>query len=98
MSSPNMVTTREQLIYLLSQGANLEHSLICQYLFTAFSLKQSTWEGVTDAQLKLIEGWRGTLYNIAVQEMLHLAQVSNLLTAIGGAPNFQRDNFPQAKT
>jgi hypothetical protein len=98
MSSPNKVTTREQLIYLLSQGANLEHSLICQYLFTAFSLKQATTEGVTDAQLKLIEGWRRTLYGIAIQEMLHLAQVSNLLTAIGGAPNFQRDNFPQAKT
>jgi hypothetical protein len=98
MSSPNKVTTREQLIYLLSQGANLEHSLICQYLFTAFSLKQSTAEGVTDAQLQLIKGWRRTIYGIAVQEMLHLAQVSNLLTAIGGAPDFQRDNFPQAKT
>jgi hypothetical protein len=98
MSSPDKVTTREQLIYLLSQGANLEHSLICQYLFTAFSLKQAIVEGVTDAQLKLIKGWRRTIYGIAVQEMLHLAQVSNLLTAIGGAPNFQRDNFPQTTT
>lgn len=98
MSSPNKVTTREQLIYLLSQGANLEHSLICQYLFTAFSLKQATGEGVNENQLKLIKGWRRTIYSIAVQEMLHLAQVSNLLTAIGGAPNFQRDNFPQTKT
>jgi CDGSH-type Zn-finger protein len=28
--------------------------------------------------------------------MLHLAQVSNMLTAIGGAPHFKRTNFPMA--
>ena len=26
--------------------------------------------------------------------MLHLAQVSNILTAVGGAPHFARSNFP----
>src|SRR5262249_2408336 len=31
----------------------------------------------------------------AVQEMLHLAQASNLLTAIGGMPHFRRPNLPQ---
>ena len=35
---------------------------------------------------------------IAVEEMLHLSLVSNLLTAIGGAAYFRRANFPQAKT
>jgi hypothetical protein len=98
MSSNNQVKTREQLLYLLSQAAELEHSLACQYLFTAFSLKQFTDEGVSQAQLNKINNWRSTINEIAVEEMLHLALASNLLTAIGGAPYFRRANFPQAKT
>ncbi|MBW4631014.1 MAG: ferritin-like protein [Iphinoe sp. HA4291-MV1] len=98
MSSNNQVKTREDLLYLLSQAAELEHSLACQYLFTAFSFKQSTDEGVSQDQLNKINRWRRTINEIAVQEMLHLALASNLLTAIGGAPYFRRANFPQAKT
>ncbi len=101
MSSGNRVKTREDLLYLLSQAAELEHSLACQYLFTAFSLKDSVDEGITSEQNDKINGrngWRETINEIAVQEMLHLALVSNLLTAIGGAPYFRRANFPQAKT
>ncbi|NJM68771.1 MAG: hypothetical protein HC862_00340 [Scytonema sp. RU_4_4] len=98
MSTENQVKTREDLLYLLSQASELEHSLACQYLFTAFSLKESTNEGVSQAQLNKIDRWRRTINGIAVQEMLHLALASNLLTAIGGAPYFRRANFPQAKT
>jgi Ferritin-like len=98
MSLENQVKTREDLLYLLSQASELEHSLACQYLFTAFSLKESTNEGVSQAQLNKINRWRRTINDIAVQEMLHLAIASNLLTAIGGAPYFRRANFPQAKT
>jgi hypothetical protein len=39
--------------------------------------------------------WRKTLRGIAVEEMLHLALVSNLMTAIGAAPVFGRPNVPQ---
>ncbi|KST69497.1 ferritin-like domain-containing protein [Mastigocoleus testarum] len=98
MNTENPVKTREDLLYLLSQAAELEHSLSCQYLFTAFSLKEFTSEGVSQAQLTKINRWRRRINEIAVQEMLHLALVSNLLTAIGGAPYFRRANFPQAKT
>lgn len=98
MTTNNQVKTREDLLYLLSQAAELEHSLACQYLFTAYSLKESINEGVSQAQLTKINRWRRTINEIAVQEMLHLAIASNLLTAIGGAPYFRRANFPQAKT
>jgi Ferritin-like len=84
MTSDNRVETREDLLYLLSQASELEHSLACQYLFTAFSLKDSVEEGVSQAQLSKIDRWRKTINEIAVQEMLHLAIASNLLTAIGG--------------
>src|SRR5438132_669781 len=89
------VTTREELIYLLSRAAELEHGLACIYLFAAYSLKNDVSEGgMTDEQAEMVRGWRRFLCSVAVEEMGHLAQVSNLLTAIGGAPHFRRPNFP----
>lgn len=43
---PLAVENRGQLIYLLREAAELEHGIMCQYLFAAFSLKQSTGEGL----------------------------------------------------
>src|SRR5215467_8244546 len=89
------VTTREELIYLLSRAAELEHGLACIYLFAAYSLKSDVSEGgMTGEQAAMVRGWRRFLSSVAVEEMGHLAQVSNLLTAIGGAPHFKRTNFP----
>ncbi len=98
MNSTGKPTTRRDLLYLLAQASELEHSLACQYLFTAFSLKERPNEGITAVQQRRIAGWRRQIIEIAVQEMLHLALASNLLTAIGGAPYFRRANFPQGKT
>jgi Ferritin-like len=97
-SSGGEPTTRRDLLYLVAQAAELEHSLACQYLFTAFSLKEQPSEGVTVLQLRKITNWQNEIIGVAVQEMLHLALASNLLTAIGGAPYFRRANFPQSKT
>jgi CDGSH-type Zn-finger protein len=89
------VTTREELIYLLSRAAELEHGLACVYLFAAYSLKDDIGEGgLTEAQTQMVGRWKRKLTGVAVEEMLHLAQVANLLTAIGGAPHFRRTNFP----
>ncbi|MBV9691943.1 MAG: CDGSH iron-sulfur domain-containing protein [Ktedonobacteraceae bacterium] len=89
------VKTREELIYLLSRAAELEHGLACIYLFAAYSLKSDVSEGgMTEQQAEMVRGWRRFLCKVAVEEMGHLAQVSNMLTAIGGAPHFRRPNFP----
>src|SRR6187549_3797617 len=85
---------REALIYTLGKAAELEHLVMLQYLFAAFSLKQDVREGVTPDQLVAIQRWRKTLLDISAQEMLHLALVQNLLTAVGAAPRFARPNFP----
>jgi hypothetical protein len=60
-----------------------------------FTLKQGTEEGLTPEQAEAVERWRKLLRGIAVEEMLHLALVSNLMAAIGAAPVFGRPNFPQ---
>jgi len=89
------VTTREELIYLVLRAAELEHGLACIYLFAAYSLKNDVSEGgMTGEQATMVRGWRRFLSSVAIEEMGHLAQVSNLLTAIGGAPHFKRTNFP----
>jgi hypothetical protein len=85
---------REALIYTLGKAAELEHLVMLQYLFAAFSLKQKRREGLTDVQLAAVERWRSTLLAIGAQEMLHLALVQNLLTAVGAGPRFARPNFP----
>ena len=36
--------------------------------------------------------------SVAREEMAHLGTVCNLLSAVGGAPHFERPNFPQKAT
>ena len=88
---------REALIYTLGKAAELEHLVMLQYLFAAFSLKQSVDEGLTPETLAAVQRWRRTLLEISAQEMLHLALVQNLLTAVGAAPRFARPNFPMPR-
>src|ERR687893_1040125 len=93
--APIVVENREELIFLLSEASELEHMLMLQYLFAAFSLKTDAGEGLTEEQLEAVRRWERVISEVAAQEMLHLASASNLLTAIGGAPHFSRPNFPQ---
>src|SRR5579872_6315475 len=91
---PFVIEHREALIYMLGEAAELEHGILCQYLFAAFTLKQSEDEGVSPEQLAAMNGWRHTLFEVAGQEMLHLALVQNLRTAIGASPHLTRPNLP----
>src|SRR5215831_7761457 len=67
-----------------------------QYIFAASSLKQRVEEGLTAETLAAVQRWRKTLLEISQQEMLHLALVQNLLTAVGAAPRLARPNFPMS--
>jgi hypothetical protein len=91
------LTTREDLINTLHLAAELEHNLMCQYLFAAYTMKRSTSEGLDEVQLEKTRGWGALMTLVARQEMEHMGLVLNLLTAIGGTPYFQRPNFPQRK-
>ena len=95
---PIVVENRKELTYLLCQAAELEHALMCQYLYAAFSLKRAPGPGVEPDQLRAVERWRKLLLGVATDEMLHWALVNNLLTAVGSAPYVSRPHLPhQAK-
>ena len=92
---PFVIEHREALFYMLCEASELEHGIMCQYLYAAFSLKQSADEGLTAAEAEAVQRWRKHIFHIAAQEMLHLALVQNLLSATGAAPHLSRPNFPQ---
>ena len=89
-----VVGDRKELTYLLSLAAELEHGLMCEYLYAAFSLKSTAGPGVRAGQLAAVERWRGMIFGIAGEEMLHWALVQNLLTAVGSAPYVSRSHMP----
>jgi len=93
--NPIIIEDREELIYMLSEAASLEHMIMCQYLFAAFTLKRDVSEGVTEEQLEAIKRWERQVSLVATQEMLHLTLVNNMLTAIGSIPFLGHPNFPQ---
>jgi hypothetical protein len=90
-----VIAHREHLWQLLSEALQLEHMIMCQYLFAQFSLKDGARDGLTADQADAVDRWRTMVRGIAVEEMLHMALVANLMSAIGAAPYFGRPNFPQ---
>ena len=92
---PLVIEHREPLIYMLCAAAELEHALMCEYLFAAFTLKRSTDEGLSEDQVSAVDRWRQTLLMVAKQEMLHLAINCNLVNALGASPHLSRPNLPQ---
>jgi rubrerythrin len=91
-----IVEGREELLYLLGEAAELEHAACCIYLYAAFTLHAEPGDGLTVAQVPTVAGWKRAINEIALQEMIHLALVNNLLAALGGAPRLGRHNLPSA--
>lgn len=88
---------REELLCKLQVASELEHNLLCAYLFTAATLKQNPSEfpvPVSDDVINTLSRWKGMVTGVAVQEMLHLTLASNLISAMGALPVFHRKNFP----
>ena len=86
--------TRERAFHALYEAAELEHNLMCTYLYAAFSLKDGEADGLSAEEAVAVKRWRSVLINVAVEEMGHLSAVWNITAALGGAPRFGRGNFP----
>jgi len=85
---------REVLVHALYEAAEVEHNLMCTYLYAAFSLKSGTAEGLSEAEAAATARWRKEILAVAIDEMSHLAAVWNITSALGAVPRFGRNNFP----
>lgn len=97
LSAPEPAATicnRSGLIHALTEAAELEHGLMIQYLFAAFTMRTGEQEGLSVPERERLRRWQADILRVAREEMAHLATVGNLLTAIGGAPHFRRPNMP----
>ena len=81
---------RDFLVGLLRVGSSLEHALMVQYLYAAYSLggPQVPEDRRTD-----VRNWQEALLTIAREEMGHLLTVQNVITFLGAEVDFSRGNF-----
>jgi hypothetical protein len=95
-TKPDELMWWDWTVFLLHTAAEIEHALMVQYLYAAYSLGEAPFQGPnvpTNAQT-LVNRWRGMIVGIAREEMGHLITVQNLLRFIGGSLNFEREDFP----
>lgn len=88
---PLELNGRDYAIFLLRLAAEIEHGLMVQYLFAAYSLGGPNVPPRRQADLRR---WQETILGIAKEEMGHLVTVQNLLTALGGPLQFNREDYP----
>jgi len=96
MNSPPKIAalSRESLVHQLYEAAELEHNLMCTYLYAAFSLKSGAAEGLSATEADATARWRQAILRVAIEEMGHLTAVWNITAALGASPRFGRMNFP----
>jgi hypothetical protein len=78
-----------ELIRLLKEAAEIEHDLMVQYLYCAFSLKPA-YADLVGNPLPNSTSFMGVI----VQEMQHLGAVNRLLVDLEAAPVLTRQDFP----
>jgi CDGSH-type Zn-finger protein/uncharacterized Fe-S cluster protein YjdI len=93
VTSPRLAD-REAVLHALYEAAELEHNLMCTYLYAAFSLRSDAEDGLASDEVAAVGRWRQALFDVAIEEMSHLTAVWNITSALGGSPRVGRGNFP----
>ncbi len=78
-------------IFLLHVAAEIEHALMVEYLFAAYTLGGPH---VGEKQADAVREWQEVIFGIAKEEMGHLVSVQNVLRLISGPISFDRDDYP----
>jgi hypothetical protein len=85
------MTPRDHLVMMLTAGAQIEHALMVQYLYAAYSI--DTDQASQEIREK-VKGWRANILSVAREEMGHLLTVQNVLVLLGAPVNFGRQMLP----
>ncbi|MBN8249408.1 MAG: hypothetical protein J0L84_18435, partial [Verrucomicrobia bacterium] len=91
LAKPPGMPWRDYLIMLLQMAAEVEHGLMVQYLFAAYSVDP---ERAPEAKRSGIRKWQEAILTVAREEMGHLLTVQNILCLLGGPASFLRRDFP----
>jgi rubrerythrin len=78
----------DEAVFLLTAAAEVEHALMVQYLFAAYSVRVVGGDP-NEQKLRVV---RDRLLQIAREEMGHLATVENLLHVVGGPLTLEREH------
>ncbi|WNG53779.1 hypothetical protein F0U59_02470 [Archangium gephyra] len=78
-------------VLLLHIAAEVEHALMVQYLYAAYSLGGPQ---VPPKHRDRVRHWQEVVLGIAKEEMGHLITVQNVLRLIGGPLNLDREDYP----
>jgi hypothetical protein len=85
------VSWHDHLVMLLHVGAEIEHALMLQYLYAAYSIDV---DGAPEEWRPAFRRWQNSVLATAKEEMGHLITVQNVLLLLGAPPNLRRKNFP----
>lgn len=82
---------KDYVTFLLHIDAEIEHGLMLQYLYAAYSLGGPQ---VPDQYRDQISSWQEVILGIAKEEMGHFVSVQNVLKLIGAPLHFERQDYP----
>jgi hypothetical protein len=88
---PADCTWPDYMVMLLEITAEIEHALMVQYLYAAYSLGHND---IPDKHRRTVWWWRRSVLAIAKEEMGHLLTVQNVLRLLGGPINLTRSDYP----
>jgi hypothetical protein len=88
---PPEFTWRDYTIFLLTIAAQIEHSLMVQYLYAGYSLGGAQ---VPKQHHDEVAAWRQLILGIAKEEMGHLITVQNALRFLGAPLAIDRQDYP----
>jgi hypothetical protein len=88
---PPEFTWRDYTIFLLTIAAQIEHSLMVQYLYAGYSLGGPQ---VPEDHQGDVAAWRQLILGIAKEEMGHLITVQNALRFLGAPLAIDRQDYP----
>jgi hypothetical protein len=88
---PPEFSPHQYVILLLHIAAELEHVLMVEYLYAAYSLGGPQVPPEHEAK---VAQWQEVILGIAKEEMGHLMTVQNILRCLGGPLNLDREDYP----
>ena len=97
LDPPATISTRAELVDALGLAAEIEHVVLLQYLFAAFSLRRPGDEGFDPAREPVTRRFAREVLEVTHEEMTHLAVVNQLRAVLGAAPAFHRPHLPQPR-